>query len=482
MANAHLRKEWLRYLILFIVALTALNVIFLMNGGPIAFPDSAGIINAGIRALDFIQLPMAETTNSSGTSSIGSVGADNVVVAGRSVYLGAVMVGLGRIFGQVGFALFTATLILYAFIRSFNLYNKTDPLVVSGWIVFAVIVTPVAFFNSVLLADQLAPVAIIAIIFLFLEDKRIWQALSFVILTFCLLAHYANLAISLVLLPALVTTALVYRMSWRKPALWAITALVIGLAGHLAFSLVIERQTGQKPMVIPTILARQVEDGPAARTLAAVCAAEPTRWHSCQFTEKLPMTEEEFLWSNDTTRGAFGTLSPDQKYLISKEEGAIVFETLRREPFQLAESALINSIHQFFLIDIRDFAKNKSTDKFMPSQNNPYVGSTDMNFVDLNPAASRLLSKFWFLCYISALAILVVAWILTTRRGGPAHLRFLLLAILGGLAASAIVNGTLVGPYPRYQTRLAILPFLGAAIWLTWAMRSRYQPADSASM
>lgn len=446
----------------------------LINAGPVYFPDSAGILNAGLQSLKAAGLTShaPDIAAQLGHPPAAFAGSDDgYVVAGRSAYLGIAMVGAGHLLGPAGYALLLAVLTTFLIVFTLDRFGWPEGASRFRLVLALTLATPLSFFIAVLLADHLFSLMILAVALLTIETRVRQMALLGTIIALTLLAHYGALMLLLLIGPA----ALMFRR-WHgrpvRPALLAFaTAVAVGVGGQLLFVAAVQAKMGRAPVTIPTVLARLIEDGPASDILREACARDPNRWFTCRFADRLPMSEETFLWVRDPAVGAYGSLPPALKAKISAEEGSIVLAAIKSDPLKTFRSSMGHVVQQAVLVDIRDFGLVASLARQMPYQHNPFVRADYRSLVDTAPHWAALASILYLLVFlisvVTALAVLILR-----RRSLPHDQRDFAAMILIALLASAALHATVVGPYPRYQTRVAWLATLAAVI-LIGGLRDR---------
>ena len=444
-----------------------LCVFLIANAGPVYFFDSAGIMNAGIQALKAGGLLHVDpaTGQIPGTSAAFARHAqDGYVVAGRSAYLGVLMFGAGSVLGAGGYALLQALLTAALLVITLDRFGWGQGITRVRLVLALVVATPLSFFTAVLLADHLFSLMILSVALIAVEESARRTALLGAVVALALLAHYGALMLLILIGPAALILRRLSGRPMRAAALVLAGAAAIGLIGQLLFVAAVEHRMGRPPVTIPTVLARLVEDGPASAVLRQTCRRDPNRWFTCRFATRLPMTEEQFLWTTDPRTGAYGTLPPPLKARISAEERAIVTAAVRAYPLQTIRSSIAHAAEQLVLVDIRDFAvANDALGQQMPTVPNPYARDDYRSLVDTAPHWAALASNLYLLVFLLSVAGALVA-LVARRRDLPRANRDFAAVILLSFLASAALHATVVGPYPRYQARLAWLATLAAAV------------------
>jgi hypothetical protein len=330
------------------------------------------------------------------------------------------------------------------------------------------LLTTLPWSAALVMPDILAPVAVLAAVLLgwawaaLGPGERLWLILLGSLAT---AAHLSHLPVML----ALVVLALLPRLRWWRglavamPLLGAILLLLAtNIAGHGRIAL--------SPYGSSFLLARLIADGPAARTIAARCPE--AGWYLCAFTDRLPMDADTFLWAPDSpvNRAPEGTPIFLGGMLLAPEAGAIIAETLWREPWAVLQAGLGNGGRQLVTAGIGDILDNRHlglavrprlVQGFPPSeaaafdaarQQGPELAEAGRDIAWLHP-----------LVLLLSLPLLAWGWL-----RGDARMRGVLLALVVAVLANAWATGGLSGVHARYQARIAWLLPLGAWLALPW--------------
>ncbi len=272
-------------------------------------------------------------------------------------------------------------------------------------------------------------------------------------------AHLAILALSLLAAGGLI---LLWRQRWGDLLLIALAGLV-GLAGHLAVDLTVRQLTGKPPIAVPFALARLVGDGTAQIYLGAVCPGR--HYVTCDYLSRMPMSENDFLWSRDETKSVMGTASRETRMAIAAESDAIVWGALRAYPMEEARAAARNVLMQLSDVGVAEFGLVPKDD-IAPI---PALRLTLDRYQSTAIAQGRMplvpFSIFMRGIYFAALVGIGIL-LLRRKHGMPAgdpDLHFVIL-LLTGIVANAVVTGAVSGVFDRYQGRVAWLASLGFAV------------------
>jgi hypothetical protein len=333
----------------------------------------------------------------------------------------------------------------------------------------AALLTTAPFTASLLMPDVFTPAVLLSLLLLgFAPALRHWErAVLGLIAALGIAAHLSHLPLALTLL-AYVTTLAGWRAAVRValPLLAALGLLLAGnVWGHGRFSL--------SPYGATFLLARLQDDGPATAVIRARCPG--SGWYLCGAVDRLPMDSDEFLWAPDSplNQAPDGTPRPLGGVALASEARAIVAETLRAAPLDVARAMLRNTAHQLGLAAAGDTLGPGYLAVALRPRLVETVGAADLAAYDraLQPRG-RLLAMVApmqvphaAVLLLSLGVLILLAW---AACGGavPAR-RGLLCGALLGFLVNAWATGALSKPHHRYEARLIWLaPVLAAlAIW-----------------
>lgn len=435
----------------------------LINRQPILYSDSVGYFHAGYAALEQLR-PRAPSPSSeplpTDNHGLARQEKDGISTA-RSVYYGLFYVVsylAGGIWAPIAGQVFiTLTCLLLAGRRALEMpiWARLGALLAIGF------VSGLSFFADTVMPDLFAGLMLLAagMLFAYGEELPRWETgfwLAVVLLAS--LFHKSHLLI-LVLLVA----GLFLWRKHRKAVTQLSAAAALGLAGHYAVDLTVLRLTGRPPIATPFFLARLIGDGTAQKYLAQAC---PTRhFATCDYLDRMPMTENEFLWSRDPARSAMGTADRRTRTAITAESSEIVLATILRYPGEQIVVTAKNVLRQFVTVGVGEF-------RLVPRDS---LGS----IAALRPAMARYraspiagdkaslldtLSTIMLIAYIASLA--GAAWLLLRGYTGASPAHRLAVVLMLGIGANAAVCGAISGVFDRYQGRVSWLALMAFAILL----------------
>ncbi len=254
------------------------------------------------------------------------------------------------------------------------------------------------------------------------------------------LAHYGNPPLAAGLFALVLAGRLVQRRLGLGILLAAALPVLMGPLANYAASSVALDEPSSAPKRLPILLARSIEDGPAAWYLAEACPNGEDLAICAAFDGEVPDDMTEFLWSD----GGIKSLSEAEMSAIRAEEPRLLWAAFRAYPLAQAHSLSRNALRQTWSVGLA---------KIDPA---PDLGAEPR--VDASVLSMRLVDGFDRLVdwttLAGALALVPLAW--RNRARWPP------VAIVGaGLLLNALVFGGLSAPDDRYQARVAwLLPFL----------------------
>ncbi len=319
---------------------------------------------------------------------------------------------------------------------------------------------------ALLMPDILAPMVVLALWLLAGPTLSRAEAVGIgVLATLGIAAHLSHLPLALALVALLWVLRRGQPQRWR-PAL----PLAAGVALLLATNLAGHGRLALSPYGDSFLLARLQADGPAARTIKAECPE--AGWYLCAFAWRLPMNSDSFLWAPDSpvNRDAEGQDRFLGGALLAPEAGAIIAETLLREPFGVAGAMLGNAWRQLFMARVGDTlgadhlganVAPRLRQGFPAWEVAAFAGAPQAN--DLLPG----LAAGWLLPHRLVLVLGGLGALLAWRRAaawGDRERLALVLCVLVGVTVNAAATGALSGPHHRYQARIAWLLPLAAVL------------------
>jgi hypothetical protein len=330
----------------------------------------------------------------------------------------------------------------------------------------AAALTTAPFTIALLMPDLFAPAVLLALLLLgFSRDalSRAEAAALGVLAALGIAAHLSHLPLAVAML------AIVLLLTRRvAPALRVALPIAGAVAILLATNLWGHGRAVLSPHGATFLLARLQADGPAARVIRDRCP--DAGWYLCAFADRLPMDSDDFLWRSDSpvNRAPDGTPRFLGGALLSAEAGAIVRETLRAHPIEVARAMLGNALRQLVTAGAGDTLVNdhlaaavrpRIAEAFPPRELAAFDASLQAR--GLLPAAiAPILPIHAPVLLLGAALALAALW-----RGDSLRRR-LIIGLLIGVAANAFATGALSKPHQRYEARILWLVPVVAALTL----------------
>lgn len=443
-----------------------------INRSPILYPDTVGYVHSGKAVFREIAalLDNGEAQSRSIRSNqnqLQSEAGDGVSVS-RSPFFGTVLVvllWLGGAWLAIGVFAALTIVCIYLALPHLGVRSPTARLVM---IAALGAISGVGVFTSTLMPDIFGGLAILGAAIVLGSGDRLDPRHSLlwflVVFTACLF----HKAFVVTLMAMVVVAALVWLIAGRKDAgarPIGVMAVVcaIAMTGHAMVTHVANRMSDGMVIEHPFLLARLIGDGPLERYLRDEC---PRRdFALCEYLNRMPMTENEFLWG-ERERGLFKVATIETKKRILTESPELVFGTVTRYPFEVAERGLANFISQLLHVGGREYANRFSY---------PERDADELDGVFRTHAASSiaegtmpmdaisLVATVAYLFGFLVAALVATRFVLTpsTAEGSAVFvIRYLTL----GVTANAAVNGMVAGVFDRYQGRVAWIMALVAIV------------------
>ncbi|PWS36931.1 hypothetical protein DFH01_08560 [Falsiroseomonas bella] len=332
------------------------------------------------------------------------------------------------------------------------------------------LLTTAPFTIALLMPDVFAPAVLLALLLLGFARDALTRAEAWALTllgVFGIAAHLSHLplAAAVVAITLLLTRRLRPVLRTALPILGAVLILLgTNLWGHGRAVL--------SPHGATFALARLQADGPAAAVIRERCPA--SGWYLCAFADRLPMDSDVFLWSRESpvNRAPDGTPRFLGGALLSAEAGAIVGETLRSRPLEVAEAMLRNTLAQLvtatagdtLVPDYLDLAVRPRIAEAFPARELAAYDAARQR----QGALPGLVAPFlWPHAPVLLLGAVLAgfAWWRAARRHDLRRLG-LVVGVLVGVTANAFATGALSKPHLRYEARILWLMPVVAALAL----------------
>ncbi len=479
-----------------LAAAVAMMWVALVNGQPFFTPDTQAYVRGPDVAVVKLlgarfaspwarqEPPSAETAAAAhaGPTSQHSYD-DNEVLAGRSIYYGA-LAYLGQLTGGFWLTVFIQGLAV-AWLAEIVL-RATDQRSLSAYAITVALLafaTPAPFFVADLMPDIWSGVAIGAMALVFAMPRRLTRldltALA-AMTTFAALAHNSHVLIIAGVMAAglalwLLRSRLRLHEADPRPALAiGVAAIACAVGGTLLFSAMVKHSMGAPPITPPFLTARVVADGPGRLYVRDHCRDHP--FAVCSFADRLAGTDTDgFLWDESPKTGVFSVASPAQRRALATEQTRFALASTLAHPWLQARASAKNVALQLVQTDLEDFDYKPNVLAELRADLPPVHRAR----LDASLAAHRgwPITGLWAeQAVVIWLSLGVIGWSpLSRSRSRPAApaLSSLALLALAGVLANTLACGVLSDLYGRYQARcIWVLPLAAAPLLAAW-MRSR---------
>ncbi|MFN2473013.1 MAG: hypothetical protein ABR588_03710 [Sphingomicrobium sp.] len=394
-----------------------------------------------------------------------------VVLAGRSIYYGALLYLTASLGGFVAMAMLQAALCvacaaLTARRLSMAAGYPITPFSLAIVLVALGLLTAIGFFAAYMVPDVFAPLGALAVASLVAFRSALSRAeriFWWLVLVAALSFHSANLLI-FGLLCISIGLAFVFSGPVRAfPAAALASAFLIGLASELLFSIGIQATTGSTPVRPPFVAARLIDDGAGRGFLRDRCG------HSdlllCQWRDRLPQGSDTILWSRRPGDASFALATPQEKRRLASEQSRFLWAVVRDRPLAVAGGsfkALVKQSGKWSLSEFnypaadRDWLEQKVPERAMLMLKATAAWHDEMP-VNLTEWSNRIA---FAIALFASLGI-----ILAPLRAIPSSVRWFLGILAGAIFCNAFVAGTLSTPHDRYLMRITwVLPLAVLAL------------------
>ncbi len=334
----------------------------------------------------------------------------------------------------------------------------------------AAALTTAPFTVALLMPDVFAPLLLLALLLIAFARELLTRVEAMALGVLAALGIAAHLS-HLPLAAALVVLALLLTRRVR-PALRVAAPIAGAVAILLATNLWGHGRAVLSPHGAIFLLARLQADGPAAEVIKARCPE--AGWYFCAFADRLPMDSDAFLWDAESpvNRAPDGTARFLGGATLSPEAGAIVAETLRSRPVEVARAMVGNALAQLVTAMAGDTlvpdylaaaVRPRIAEAFPARELVAYDAALQTRGALPGAMAPFLLPHAPVLLAGAALALF--AWWRAARSGEARRLR-LVVGVLVGVSANAFATGALSKPHLRYEARILWLMPVVAALAL----------------
>lgn len=496
-----------------LLATALLCMAALWNGQPLFFPDTPTYLKGAEMGLarlaptgslkTWVQPGNASVSPlSTSSSAVPALPAppmrltsvdDKVVLAGRSVYYGALLYlsyltgpGSSLWLTVLVQALCVAYLLQLTMMRLWGL-SATQFL---GSTAALSLVTPVAVYTGFLMPDIFAPILIVCVALLNTAWSQLRTADRWALaalLLYALMVHSSHVVVAAGMLAVLLAHNL-----WAGraapdagvgKALGVLAAcLVLAVVAEAAFVKAVTQAVGEPPLRLPHPMARLIDAGPGTEFLKKNCPQ--AGYSACAYVKNYPTDWVAFLFSTDPTKGSFALADAATKRRMSGEQLRFAWDVTRADPLGVARAVGLDVLHQLvrFNTDIWSFGRDGIA-KFFEGRVPPDV----LAQMQTSRAAQSTAHNNWFTLtnrIAVLIAVLLFVWAWPKRKQLFVRSRFDVFAgvVCVGVLSNAAVCAGLASSMDRFQARVIwLLPFLALAGVLVLLAERRPAPLDRRS-
>ncbi|MEZ5778804.1 MAG: hypothetical protein R3E44_10625 [Paracoccaceae bacterium] len=473
--------------------------VFVINGKPLFYYDTVGYIAQGHTAWQKLgykgESPLTERwhvvedARSSGVPSempdLTEIDANNTVDGSRSAAYAIISAALAQIGALEGLIALNLVAVLVAVWLPMRIASRRLglPVSLSQAVALPIIVAclgSLPFFVAYLMPDTFAPVLILvfATIAVFSRHMKLWEILLALALGgLAIVSHLSHLAIAALMVPAvaLISLVLARRLWWLAPAL---VLLIVGL-GFSEQSILrsAARAISDSEVVIkPYITARLIEDGPGLDYLEEHCPddAIPTcRLYTALGWSSDPwrITASHIVFETSVRLGSFRLMTPEDQKIVADNQVSFFFRVLRDRPLATVYAFARNVFVQSGWVSVE---MTIPTERII-WQNSKVTGLLTGEFshgrITRDPDWLGVVTPLQQALYLVSLVV-IVALLLLPRRA-PGEIKALVIMLILGILANAMVCGGISQPSTRYGARVIWLLPLAATILGIFALRAR---------
>ena len=312
--------------------------------------------------------------------------------------------------------------------------------------------TAAPWFAALLMPDVFTPLAVLCLFVLAFGPGRVGRgalAWAGAVGTLAIASHLSHLIVAAAVVA--VAGLLLRRLPWQ-PALPLAAAILFLLGSNLAGNGVL----AVSPYGSVFALARLVGDGPGRAYVDEACPA--AGWRICAWSGRLPSDSDEFLWhpNGPVWADGFGPIR------YAPEAARLVPAIIAAHPAAVLLAAAANTFHQLGLLRVGDALGAQHLDVALLPRLELYFPLREaaayrasLQAADRLGAAAAPFAPLHLTVLLAGVAGSL--WAAATRRGPVQGLAVLALT---GLLANAAATGALSGPHDRYQARVAWLVVL----------------------
>ncbi len=459
--------------------------VFFVNGQPLFYFDTGSYLEQGARLLGLARSdvgtlgsgsPGSPAPQPAANSAPDEQSADATVVGSRSVAYGLMIALVVALAGLPGVVAVNLSMIWFGtWIFARRLAASGPGVLPPGQLaavgLLAASLGSLPFYVAFAMPDILAPALILMIAVLFVHAgamTRTERALAILIALFAIVAHISHLLFAVLLIPAAVFASPA-AAGRRIPMVLALAGLLAGagLAERYVFGMAVERYLHKRVVYLPFVTARLIDDGPGLRFLKRRCP-DPA-YATCALFAALSASGDpsrldapNILFAQSPERGSYRTLPDAEMTAVAGDQVTFAYDVVSADPLGVAEAILRNVAVQlgYFSVEMTIPSPDMlATTGMFTDRLPPSLG--DGRLIAASPRWVPALMVCHGIVYAGSLALL--GWLALRKRLSRADLA-LVIIVLAGIVANAIVCGAVSEPAHRYGARVMFLLPLVAAM------------------
>ena len=498
-----------------------------LNAGPLFYVDTGGYLAQGAKVLarlmpDMVSGGMAGPASEM-ASETGSGGIPGGVTGNRAVIYALILGAWVRIFGvATGFMpqVLICGLVLWLVARVMGrrtgqkMGAATPALRIAALSALAGMLGALPFYSVYLMPDIFAPLLILlaGLVTARAGVLRWWEAVLIAgLMALAAMTHISHLALALALIPVSGVLGVLRWGDDGQPRRWWLAPVLIGLAAggalveRVAFRITVAVVEQSEVVYQPFLTARLIVDGPGMAYLTDVCPAanaatvEPGAGEpACALyplitAPEYPLrrTATHIIFETSQERGSLRLLPPEIQRAIAADQRGFALRVARSRPLALTAAILGNTWRQARRVSVRQTlprpedlmllavvaGEGDGIGEAGATGHTGMTGALARTRVVTIPADAHQMMTDWLnlghrVIYGAAALFLVVV---VLAPGSLPQVRVLVLMVLAGIAANAVICGGLSQPADRYGARAAALLPVAAALVLSlgWSFRRR---------
>lgn len=474
------------------LALVACLSVTILNGRPLFYYDTRGYIDQGTTGLTHLRLiprnevhqaPITQSQREAGDVAAPVTG-NRTVDGSRSASYALLAALLAHLHALWTIPLVNAMLTMLAVWLPMRVAQRIyapdySVAVLVALPVIAACAGSLPFYVAFLMPDIFSPIMVLMIATLTVFGRQMTageRMLALVLGTLAIVSHLSHLAIGAVLLPLSVLVSLgMSRRRWWLPPLLVAVIIGMGYTEKIALRLAAEKVSHSEVILKPFLTARLIQDGPGLDYLTRHCpdaaiATCPLLAALQLSTDPMRLTASHIIFETSATLGSFRLMSSDNQDIVARNQFKFFRDVLLDDPVGVTYAVVRNTLIQarMFSVDM-----TLQTDKMVDLARDTASNSTQIlqhgrltRAIGWLAPATALQTGAYMLAFLS----IIVLGLLPHRVPGP--IRLLVLMLLAGLLANALICGAVSQPATRYGARVSWLLPLAAVILAMFSKRN----------